>query len=78
MLNRSCQPYPRTHEFLERILHPLTAVTTPGQGDVLLSKKLVALEQDWARGTEDKDNDPGCLFFDLLQQNHQLRGLNVN
>lgn len=46
MLNRSCQPYPRTHEFLERILHPLTAVTTPGQGDVLLSRKLVALEQD--------------------------------
>ena len=28
-LQGSCQAYPCTHEFLERILHPLPAVTTP-------------------------------------------------
>lgn len=58
MLHESCQPYSPTRESLERILHPLTAVTTPGQGKVLPSGELAGLEQDSAQGTEDKENHP--------------------
>lgn len=58
MLHESCQAYSPTRELLERILHPLTAVTTPGQGKVLLSGELAGLEQDSAQGAEDKDKHP--------------------
>lgn len=55
MLHWGCQCYPCTHQFLERILHVLTAHSSQEGPNPLV---WILLEQDSAVGTEAEDAGP--------------------